>query len=411
VGAFEFVWLKTKINNLHFLHSPYYFYTMRRNTLSWFLLRLFLISLWVVHRHGVFCQNHSQCELYLAESTIPNAGFGVFTAIAKDVGDPIGNGDPSIPIIDIYRNNKHDKDFFYPLVDYVWDGRAMGMDREVSMSSIIDAYWPGLDCLVNSHLPLVNVAKSTPNYNEMGVHRFRHPGAGAFTPYSDGISVVSAPIPPGGEIFKDYGDVWFETRSHTFGNIPLSKDLKQTVDVLIEFYENIKPDLRSDVYDTILELKQIWDSRGLNAFPDTLKDVDQVLQAKSVSILDQDKAVRDVRWLEKHGTCMDNIVSGPSTIEGAGNGAFAKRFLEKGSIITGSPLHHIPDKSFFTMKNTRNGQTNDASSREGIHKVDEQKQLVSFVADAGVSRCKMERFFESSLTQRFFLFLAYELLL
>ena len=45
---------------------------------------------------------------------------------------------------------------------------------------------------------------------------------------------------------------------------------------------------------------------------------------------------------------MDHIVPGRSTIENAGHGAFAKRFLPKGTVITGSPIHHL-FRSFTDM--------------------------------------------------------------
>jgi hypothetical protein len=42
------------------------------------------------------------CGLYLAQSTLPNAGMGIFTAIEKKVGDSIAEGDICIPFIDMY---------------------------------------------------------------------------------------------------------------------------------------------------------------------------------------------------------------------------------------------------------------------------------------------------------------------
>ena len=366
---------------------------MRKNKSGW-LVRSLVLILWTgkflancLVQNMTIPQASSQCELYLAESTIPNAGLGVFTTVAKAVGDSIGNGDPAIPIIDIYRNNKHtsaaDVDFFYPLVDYVWDGGSMGMAEEVSSSTKIDAYWPGLDCAINSHLPLVNVAKSIPSYQERGVHRSRDPGAGAFTPYHDGRSVALSQIPAGAELFKDYGDIWFQTRKHTFGSIPLSKYLYQSVMLLTEFDKAISQEYRSDVYNVVLELKQLWDGRGTNALPDSLTDVDRVVEAKSISVLYQQDAIRDPEWLKENGKCIDNIVSRTSTISGAGNGAFAKRVLQAGSIITRSPLHHIPDPLFFDMKSkgskrrTSEAPDDMIDGESGMDEVVSQKQLVS----------------------------------
>jgi hypothetical protein len=41
------------------------------------------------------------CDLYIAESTIPNAGLGIFTGVGKKEGDTVGNGDLCLPLIDI----------------------------------------------------------------------------------------------------------------------------------------------------------------------------------------------------------------------------------------------------------------------------------------------------------------------
>ena len=48
-----------------------------------------------------FCLSSSSCELYLAKSTIPNAGLGIFTTVPRKRNDSIGNGDVCIPILDL----------------------------------------------------------------------------------------------------------------------------------------------------------------------------------------------------------------------------------------------------------------------------------------------------------------------
>jgi hypothetical protein len=37
----------------------------------------------------------TECELCIADSTIPNAGLGVFTGIERNPGDTVGEGEPS----------------------------------------------------------------------------------------------------------------------------------------------------------------------------------------------------------------------------------------------------------------------------------------------------------------------------
>ena len=143
------------------------------------------------------------CELYLAESTIPNAGLGIFTTVQKQVGDSVTNGEPIVPVIDIDLHQGDFDTFHNPSYDYVWHGYALGMAHE-SFEGTIDGYWPGIGAAVNFYPPLVNVKTSLPSYDEAGFHRYTHPGAGAFTPYHLGIPKVTRSIPPGGELYSKY---------------------------------------------------------------------------------------------------------------------------------------------------------------------------------------------------------------
>ena len=145
-----------------------------------------------------------ECDLYIAESTLPNAGLGIFTTVPKEKGDTIGNGDVCLPLIDFWFNNDQKAGFFYPFSDYVWNGNEMGMSTEID-SDDVEAYWPGLDCMVNCNLALLNVKKAEPIYDEGGLHRSTHPGAGAISPYHNGTTFVKRHIPAGGELFKYYG--------------------------------------------------------------------------------------------------------------------------------------------------------------------------------------------------------------
>jgi hypothetical protein len=145
------------------------------------------------------------CLLYFAESTIPNAGLGIFAGKAFDIGDDVGNGDVAIPVVELSLHNE--EPYFDPTSNYVWEGPSMGMGNDVT-SDEIHAYWPGINCAVNCYAALINLEPSSPIYDEAGVHRLKHPGAGAFSPYHLGITQASRNIPAGGELFKDYGDAW-----------------------------------------------------------------------------------------------------------------------------------------------------------------------------------------------------------
>ena len=284
-----------------------------------------------------------ECELYMAQSTIPNAGLGIFTAVERNPGEKVGEGDVCIPIIELDGHNPKTKEEFNPFNDYVWAGEVMGMKME-ALSLDIEALCPGLDCAINCNLALLNVAKADPNYDDAGLHRFTHPGAGANTPYHNGTAKVIRQIPPGGELFKFYGDWWFKTRE-VFETVPLSGDYPRAQKLLDKFFKKIgnrDANIRPIVYeDVLIPIRNLWNTRLVNALPETYKEA-LVAQDHDIGTIHQPNATRSIQWLKENGKCVDHITPGKSTIEGAGNGAFAKRNLQEGSIITGSPLHHIP---------------------------------------------------------------------
>lgn len=90
---------------------------------------------------------------------------------------------------------------------FLKDGPELGMQLESSNAEEqVTAFAPGLDAAINCNLALINVDKDLPKYNTAGLHRSKDPGAGAITPYQNCSTTVSAPIPAGGELFKNYGD-------------------------------------------------------------------------------------------------------------------------------------------------------------------------------------------------------------
>lgn len=266
-----------------------------------------------------------ECELYIAESTIPNAGIGLFSGSAKLELDAIGNGDKAIPLVDLYFHNNYFVDgFANPTVDYVWSGEQMGMVLETFESDDISAFWPGIDAMVNCHSGLNNVDKATPVYDEGGIHRSKHPGAGAVSPYNADESVVIRDIPIGGEIFKDYGAPWFLGRP-SMGNIPLESNYYKVLDLLddmayiLEKNDGIDVSPSTIYVELIREFKIMWDSRTLNAIHDfSWEDIQKAIDADDIGYLLQPNATRAIEWLNENGKCIDHVVHGRSTIDGAG---------------------------------------------------------------------------------------------
>ena len=75
-----------------------------------------------------------QCSLYLAPSSIPNAGFGVYTGRDLKEGEDVLSSveSPVIPICDEYENFMHEEDSNFP--DYSWVSRSYDWYNFISSS-------------------------------------------------------------------------------------------------------------------------------------------------------------------------------------------------------------------------------------------------------------------------------------
>ena len=343
------------------------------------------------------------CKVYIAKSTIPNAGLGIFNGpIPKRTGDDTlaqHGGDVCIPIIDmIYhsydKNDPYSTTSTSPFSHYYWGGFVMGFHPNSVLyeGSGVEAFCPGFDALINCHLGLTDLLyTSIPQYDDLSIplhfsnhhqeryHRSTHPGSGAFTPYFNGTSKVKAKnayIPPYSELFKEYGDHWFESRAHIFGNIPLSNDYHNIYALLQKFAQlritrsamsssvqehsangsdinSTATDVAISLYEALLHrFKDIYDSRTLNALPSTFQDAIYIGNSSSKETLTQylvKQHTTSLEHLQKYGTCIDQIRPGRSTLSNAGHGGFATRLFRKGTIITASPLLIIPDEQVLEM--------------------------------------------------------------
>src|SRR3569832_1368158 len=78
---------------------------------------------------------------------------------------------------------------------------------------------------------------STWNYESLGLHRSRDPGAGAFSPYGNRTATVSRDVKAGEELYVHYGEHWFEGREF-LGAVPLTKDLDRATELYQTFVKH-----------------------------------------------------------------------------------------------------------------------------------------------------------------------------
>lgn len=166
------------------------------------LLMLILCISWSQAKDD--CEARSQqpptCGLWLAESSIPHAGIGMYAGRSYEKKEALAaTGDVVIPIVDI--NFYHGSKFNFLWDSYTWGAAELHAENEgideVNMAS------PGFGAAANCFLELLNVDEWRAHNDNAGLHRSRDPGAGAFSPYHNRTATAKTKIEAGQELFVD----------------------------------------------------------------------------------------------------------------------------------------------------------------------------------------------------------------
>ena len=352
-------------------------------------------------------QEEPECGVYMAESTLGVANLGIYT------GQPLHPGDvlqfPEIVVPLLFREwHEHGGDSLDgSLWDrYIWEGPVVNLEE---MKNLLDtdsskaAFIPGIGCTINSRLDLKNIESTHgSNYDTCGVHRSKHAGAGAFSPYYNSKTVAIRDIPAGSEIFAECKckESFVVARSTCVCvsecvcvlvpvcitiSLALSSFVSILVDISLSDGAEWIPDIpgavitfdkNMDAADELLEEYVEWYHNHQDDLSDTLaeglwnftkhfptdlakvlgtlpsKPWKTVLQAVETKQQDDDEesivrfflrqeGMRDLEWLKQRGYCQDHLYPSLSTIPQAGRGAFATRNLPKGTIVGYSPLIHM----------------------------------------------------------------------
>lgn len=296
-------------------------------------------------------QKDTTCDFYLAQSSIPNSGWGAYTTRDIQKGE---NGFLPEIVIPIFEIEKHvsAKKYKWLFDSYVWQSDIPGTLVECNYT---DSFIPGLGAQSNSFSGLNNIilTEDLAERDNAGLHRGKDPGAGAITYYVNMKGKASQYIKAGSEIFTDYGDNWFKGRTKTFGKIPLKADFKAADDIVMKFVDfkkkqtSLSDHFLSDLWNvtTLISTKR---TRTLNAFPISINGVDHA-HAVGTARHSLPKSTQDINWLKENGLCMDNIVPNISSIPQAGRGLFATRKLLNGDFVAPLPLIQIKNKQDLNM--------------------------------------------------------------
>uniref|UniRef100_A0A7S4S8D5 SET domain-containing protein n=1 Tax=Ditylum brightwellii TaxID=49249 RepID=A0A7S4S8D5_9STRA len=310
-----------------------------------------------VQGEEISINSNDECTLYLAPSSIPNSGFGMYTTIPYKKGSPISENDaPSIINTDINSHQCHKEDYKdvvdWSHSDYVWAADSENMFYESKSSGSVISVMLG--SLANSHQGLVNIEEKEDDiYDDSMLHRSIDPGAGAFS-YHARTWVASMDIDAGEEIFIDYSDAYFNREK--LKHAPRKTDFEQGKKILDEitaFLER-KKDAGEKVDDadlsTFKNIVSIYSERTASLFPTTYSSFMEMLTAKPTDQLPWSTVSHpSIEWITQNGICLDNIAMERSTITQAGNGAFARRFIGEGQVVTPAPLLQIMNRDTLKM--------------------------------------------------------------
>lgn len=239
---------------------------------------------------GVSADKTELCDFYMAESAIPRGGLGVFTAKPLSKGSP-AQGWPDICIYLTHANSKRGTEIdTHTWQSYRFGAQWLGGRRDPRAACM------GLVTIFNS-MAMKEFASARPSADPNNIHknggldRSRDPAAGAITEYYGATSVTIKDLVAGSELM-----LWDD--GHGGDQYELDK---------------LKEDGRNEL------------------------DIDLVPQP-----------MRPPEWLQKHGMCADNLKVQTATDPSMGRGAFARRFMSKGSVIAPAPLQIYPNRAKFS---------------------------------------------------------------
>lgn len=305
----------------------------------------------------------SACSVYLAPSSIPNGGMGMFTA--KDVkrdGIILPADGPSIPIIDPDTSKRSKVAWVALFQRYWWDVGAGQLDPivyEAGIGGTVE-FQITMGALPNSHPYLNNLNAKNPSivpYDDSLVNR-EDPGAGAFSYYLGRHSTAyKRDVHAGEEIFLGYPEQMMNYICKKY-NVPNRQDYMDAASTLSTYLQMFEGEATAH---SASGEPLMWSGsdKVVSLLPKSQSDLDKILLSSEGSYGEKDLALaiakeisvekRSPEWLEQNGMCLDNIMPGKSSNPHAGQGAIAQRSMKKGSVIAPAPLLQVTDKDALRM--------------------------------------------------------------
>jgi hypothetical protein len=270
----------------------------------------------------------STCELYMAESLVHPGQWGVFVGIPVSRGQAVGQPEPVIPMVDAKMNE-----------------------------------WSPWNELVEPPTPRLRLES-----------RFL---TSTFTPGIQQIVVCSnrhhniAPV-----VHENMGDA-----------------VSETAGPLLHRARDAGAGSSASYLSTILATKELWAGEELVVPCDALGRFSSSSDESEgyFSGHNARRRVASVEYLASSDTsfCMDQFLVAPSSVPGAGRGAFAKRDVPVGQVIVPTPVLHLDTSQMEIVEQSLYEEVDDEQERE---KVDSNPVLLPLHRDHGIrytSRVKL----------------------
>lgn len=226
--------------------------------------------------------------------------------------------------------------------NYYWNGEGIGILYEADGG--VHGIVPGIGALANAHFGLVNIGLGRHSVDSAGYDRYQDVGVGAFSDRHNLTFEAKADIPAGMELFLNYGEGYFQSKEKKFSGlepIPFKEDYQKADALLSNFLENnaVEEMNAEKVAALYHELHaSIDNARVKAAMPNSYANLKKVNHTTSSALISVPNAIRSNEWLQSNGICLDTLRPGISATPQAGRGAFAKRPMMQGEMISPMPL-------------------------------------------------------------------------
>lgn len=323
-------------------------------------------------------ESENQCGLYLAPSSTQESEettvWGLYAGKEIPTGQVIGPTELAINLWHFKANSvvteedsadAQHSEALQAMVDfaesYIWVPSPVGARFEQEEGRVVSAV-PGAGVLSAFDMKLTNAnwlhhnAYRQPAWNNQpGVP---HAGRGAFTPFYQATIEATADIAAGSEIFMDYGENWAEEEKREALLLEDYKNLDATINKMIAFFEkhdDLHESSKAEIYKFLTKdvltaaMGNFKAKTAAKLLPETPEELKEIPAKGGILVHSAPTVYRQMKWLEQNGFCVDYLKPGPSTIPEAGRGALASRPVKAGTVLTASPLVHIPDKAIFDL--------------------------------------------------------------